>query len=403
MPELAARKRDGGRRELIVRWVIADGGGRSRVTHRRRTRHRTKPRQNRRVACPGLVDSTSNRPAAPRRESHLASHSSINCYANLDDELSSYRERYARAEEIRTRLHELSRRERERADLLELARFRTNELERAGLVAGEDEALAQERTVLANASKLASAALETEQALCMSADAARRPIRYRAPRRAWSMRLRWIQNLGDALEMIKSARANPEEAARSLHRGAYASKIERDPDAARGNRQPPAGADAAQAQVRRLQSIPRSKRWTDRAPRLASWKESASRKRRSEAAMASAVDEPRRACKQTFPLPAMRRRRPRPQDGSRIKIAWASARWVSSHGLCVLVPDDAGFKHAGIALGPFGIDTIEFHLSPNVGQPAMPLLLRIGVGGEPSRVMLCAQAARVHNAAASPP
>src|SRR5260370_24460541 len=32
MPELATRKRDGGRRELIVRRVIADGGGRSRVT-----------------------------------------------------------------------------------------------------------------------------------------------------------------------------------------------------------------------------------------------------------------------------------------------------------------------------------------------------------------------------------
>ena len=33
------------------------------------------------------------------------------------------------------------------------------------------------------------------------------------------------------------------------------------------------------------------------------------------------------------------------------------------------------------------IDTVEFHLSPNVGQPAMPLL-RIASGGELSRVML---------------
>ena len=43
--------------------------------------------------------------------------------------------------------------------------------------------------------------------------------------------------------------------------------------------------------------------------------------------------------------------------------------------------------HDGVALGPFGIDTIEFHLSPNVGQPAMALL-RIASGGELSRVML---------------
>ena len=76
-----------------------------------------------------------------------------------------YRERYARAEEIRSRLHELNRRERERADLLELARFRALELERAALVPGEDEDLARERTVLANAGKLAAAALEAEQAL----------------------------------------------------------------------------------------------------------------------------------------------------------------------------------------------------------------------------------------------
>src|ERR1700683_3855040 len=55
--------------------------------------------------------------------------------------------------------------------------------------------------------------------------------------------------------------------------------------------------------------------------------------------------------------------------------------------LATLGDDEAGFVHGGRALGPFGIHTIEFHLSPNVGQPAMPLL-RIASGGELSRVML---------------
>jgi len=62
-------------------------------------------------------------------------------------------------------MQELSCRERERADLLELARFRVSELERAQLVSGEDEDLGRERTVLANASKLAGTALEAEQLL----------------------------------------------------------------------------------------------------------------------------------------------------------------------------------------------------------------------------------------------
>jgi DNA repair protein RecN (Recombination protein N) len=55
--------------------------------------------------------------------------------------------------------------------------------------------------------------------------------------------------------------------------------------------------------------------------------------------------------------------------------------------LGTLEQDEAGFVHGGFALGPTGIDTIEFHLSPNLGQPAMPLL-RIASGGELSRVML---------------
>src|SRR6202040_4438098 len=55
--------------------------------------------------------------------------------------------------------------------------------------------------------------------------------------------------------------------------------------------------------------------------------------------------------------------------------------------LAALASEDAGFVHGGVALGSVGIDTIEFHLSPNVGQPAMPLL-RIASGGELSRVML---------------
>src|SRR5208283_5000786 len=108
---------------------------------------------------------------------------------------------------------------------LELARFRAVELERAALVAGEDEDLARERTVLANAGKLAAAALDTEQAL-YGADGAAADTVARAEARL-SEAATLDPKLGEALEMIKSARANLEEAARTL--GAYASRIEADP------------------------------------------------------------------------------------------------------------------------------------------------------------------------------
>ena len=220
IPELAERKSDGARRQLVVRRVIAEGGGRSRVTIDGELA--TVQSLGKIGASLVQVYGQHEQHSLLRAESHREI---LDRYANLDEELAEYRERYARAEEIRSRLHELNRRERERADLLELARFRALELERAALVRGEDEELARERTVLANAGKLAAAALEAEQAL-YGADGAATDTVARAEARL-SEAATLDPKLGDALEMIKSARANLEEAARTL--GAYASKIEADP------------------------------------------------------------------------------------------------------------------------------------------------------------------------------
>src|SRR5277367_1609865 len=220
IPELAERKSNGRRQQLVVRRVIAEGGGRSRVMI---------DGELATVQSLGKLGSSlvqvygqHEQHSLLRAESHREI---LDRYANLDDELAAYRERYARAEEIRSRLQELNRRERERADLLELARFRATELERAGLVVGEDEQLSRERTILANAGKLAAAALETEQAL-YGADSAATDTVARAEARLLDAAA-LDPKLGDALEMIKSARANLEEAARTL--AAYASKIEADP------------------------------------------------------------------------------------------------------------------------------------------------------------------------------
>src|SRR5260370_42291668 len=129
MPELAVRKGDGGGRELLVRRVIAEGGGRSRVTIDGELA--TVQSLGKMGASLVQVYGQHEQHSLLRAESHREI---LDRYANLDDELVSYRERYERAEEILSRLHELSRRERERADLLELARFRTTELDPAGPV-----------------------------------------------------------------------------------------------------------------------------------------------------------------------------------------------------------------------------------------------------------------------------
>ena len=376
MPELPANKGDGGRRELIVRRVIAEGGGRSRVTIDGELG--TVQSLGKIGASLVQVYGQHEQHSLLRAESHREI---LDRYANLDDELASYRERYARTEEIQARLQELNRRERERADLLELARFRATELERAGLVAGEDEALSRERTVLSNASKLAAAALEAEQAL-YGADGAATDTVARAEARLIDAAA-LDPKLGDALEMIKSARANLEEAARTL--GAYASKIEADPtrleeidnrlqELTRLKRKYGGSIDTAietlersRAEIGELEGIGESKAQV-------------------EAAMTSALDELTEHAKKLSAI----RRRDSIELGRKMETELKSLGMRSpgfEPRLGTIGADEAGFVHAGTALGPFGIDTVEFHLSPNVGQPAMPLL-RIASGGELSRVML---------------
>ncbi|MGC1398739.1 DNA repair protein RecN [Candidatus Binatus sp.] len=376
MPELAARKGEGGRRELLVRRVIAEGGGRSRVTIDGELA--TVQILGKIGASLVQVYGQHEQHSLLRAESHREI---LDRYANLDDELASYRERYASAEEIQFRLQDLNQRERERANLLELARFRATELERAGLIAGEDEALSRERTVLSNASKLASAALETEQALYGDDGAATDTVSRAEARLVEAAAL--DPKLGDALDMIKSARANLEEAARTL--GAYASKIEADParleeidnrlqELTRLKRKYGGSIDTAietlersRAEISELEGIGESKAQV-------------------EAAMTAALDE---LAAHANKLSSIRRRAA--ADLGRKMEAELKSLGMRSPGfeprLGALGPDEAGFVHSEATLGPFGIDTVEFHLSPNVGQPAMPLL-RIASGGELSRVML---------------
>jgi DNA repair protein RecN (Recombination protein N) len=376
IPELAERKSDGARRQLVVRRVIAEGGGRSRVTIDGELA--TVQSLGKIGASLVQVYGQHEQHSLLRAESHREI---LDRYANLDEVLAAYRERYARAEEIRSRLHELNRRERERADLLELARFRALELERASLVPGEDEDLARQRTVLANAGKLAVAAIDAEQAL-YGADGAAADTVARAEARL-SEAATLDPKLGDALEMIKSARANLEEAARTL--GAYASKIEADPtrleeidnrlqEVTRLKRKYGGSIDAA------LETLERSR------AEIGELEGIGESKAQVEAAMASALDELAAHANKLSSI----RKRAAAELGRKMETELKSLGMRSpgfEPRLATLGDDEADFVHGGIALGPFGIDTIEFHLSPNVGQPAMPLL-RIASGGELSRVML---------------
>src|SRR5579884_3115108 len=198
---------DDGGRELLIRRTVAEAG-RSRVT----INDQMATVQTLARLGAGLVQvyGQHEQQTLLRNENHRQV---LDRHAGLETALADYRAAYDRARELQARLDELARREGERASLLEIARFRVSELERAKLTPGEDAELTRERTMLASAAKLMAAAAEAHQLL--AGDEAAAPAAAKAVARL-AEAAAIDQRLGAVLEMIEAARANLDEAARTL-------------------------------------------------------------------------------------------------------------------------------------------------------------------------------------------
>ncbi len=367
--------RDLGQRELVVRRTIAEGG-RSKVT----IDGEMATVQNLARLGGALVQlyGQHEQQSLLRPESHR---DILDRYAHLEADLSPFREAWQRAIELRDRLNELNRRERERADLLDLARFRISELEKAQLAAGEDDALAAERTILANATRLATAAAEAETMLYGADGAAVDAVAGAESRLADAAEL--DSKLREPLEMIRTARANLEEAARAL--SAYAAKIEADP----------ARLEQVESRIQELNHLKRKYGGS-----LESAIEMLERTR-AEIAELEGVEESKAEAQRELTLclddlaaRAAALTASRTQAAADLKrrmeaelktLGMRSPVFEARLGR--LRAEEAVFVHRDIAMGSDGADTLEFYIAPNLGQPAMPLA-RIASGGELSRVML---------------
>ena len=302
-------------------------------------------------------------------------------YAGLESELAEYGAAYERAAAIRTRLEELSRRERERTDLMELARFKLAELERAAIAPGEDEELAASRAVLGNAAKLAAAANDAHEMLYGAQDAALDLIARAENRLGEASAI--DRKLSEPLELIAAARLSLEEAAHGLR--SYADRIEADP----------ARLEAIETRLMELNRLKRKYGGTletaletlarSRAE-IAELERVEENKGRAEAELGAALEALAALAKK---LSARRHR-----AGAELKRGMETE--LKALGMRSPVFEariescearEAGFVHAGAALGPSGSDTAEFYLSPNLGQPPMALV-KIASGGELSRIML---------------
>jgi len=375
LPEAAEWLNEDNPRELLIRRVIAEGG-RSRVTINDSLA--TVNALARIGTALVQIYGQHEQQSLALRENHQQI---LDRHAGLESDLGAYATAYEHARELRDRVSELERRERERTELLEIARFRAAELERAELVAGEDDELAINRAILANATRLAEAANEAEQSLYGGESAAIDAVGRAIARLAEAAAI--DAKLGNALEMITSAHANLEEAARTL--AAYAARIEADPK-------------RLEEIENRLQELTRLKRKYGGTIEAAI--EALERSRR-EIAELEAVGENRAATEAELARTlgdlserARQLHQKRSHDAAGLKrrmeaelktLGMRSA--IFEPRLMPLAAEGAAFVHDGIALGPTGFDAVEFYLSPNLGQPPLPLA-KVASGGELSRVML---------------
>ncbi len=376
LPEGLERLADADHRELVIRRTIAADGGRSRAwLNGEMATVQTLARLGQNLV---QVYGQHEHQTLLRADNHLEL---LDRHAGLEAAIEHYATAYRAALDSRARATELRERARTRAEQLELARFRIAELERAALEPGEDDRLAAERTVLANAARLGTAAGEAEQMLAGDGAAAVDAVASAEARVAEAAAI--DAKLADALGMIASARVNLQEAAHALRD--YAARIEADP----------ARLEAIEARMAELTRLKRKYGGTlesaletlarSRAE-AAELEKIADSRSAAERALVEALDELARrgaelsARRQSAAL-ELKRRMEAELKTLGIRAPVFEARFSP------LEKSETAFEHNRMTLGPGGADAVEFMLSPNLGQPPMPLA-RIASGGELSRVML---------------
>jgi DNA repair protein RecN (Recombination protein N) len=271
------------------------------------------------------------------------------------------------------------------AERAEMLRAQSEELVRANLVAGEEEALARERSRLAHAERLAGLATGAEQAIYSGEGAAVEVLGRALTGVREAARL--DSTLNPTRMLIEAALAELEEAGSNL--GRYA----------RGLTPDPARLDAVEerlAQLARLRRkyagtveelIRRRDELTGELGRIAGGTDAL-------VELEAAVEAARRAAAEWAGRLSVERRRAardlgRALPGELGALALDAARFTVRFA-----------ETEERALGPEGWDDVEFFLSTNAGEEPRSLA-RVASGGELSRIMLALKtlaAAEAHGA-----
>jgi len=312
-------------------------------------------------------------------------------FAGHTSQLREMDARYSVLRQLWSRLQALTQGKEAAQARRELLRFQADEITRAGLRPGEDEALRQEKLVLVNAEKLAQGVSTGEELLVGGEEA----VTDRLGRLLTRLRelARIDADLEEIVTLVDSSVAQVEEAARSLHK--YGTRVRLNPDRLEE-------VEARLTQLSRLKhkyggsieaALALYEAISQELQQLEGGEETISELRQElEKAAASAW-----ACARE--LSQRRQNAARALEASMRKELAKLGMKGATFG--VRFPDISGdesgepagtpFVHGNRHLHTTGCDQIEFYLSANVGEPPRPLV-QVASGGELSRLMLALKA-----------
>jgi DNA repair protein RecN (Recombination protein N) len=295
------------------------------------------------------------------------------CAGALDD-AGVYRERFAAWQGLQRERDALLAAERERERRTELLEFQRRELEGARLEPGEEEALAAERAILANHERLFST---VEQAYVELEESEGAVLMRLGP---LATRLRDASGidarLRDILEALETAMVHLGEAARGLRD--YRGRIEFDPQR----------LEHIEARLHEIGKLKRKYGGgvADLLSHLAGVRrdldalgQSGARLQDVERALRTSVSD---LLRRAAALSAARKRAAQTLQAA--VLVELGALGMAKAAFEVRIATGAGDE---AALGPHGLDAVEFLISPNPGETVKPLH-KIASGGELSRVML---------------
>lgn len=305
----------------------------------------------------------------PRRHREL-----LDAYAGVGEDARAYRDRFGQWQAVRREREVLLSAERERAQRQDLLEFQRREIEAARLEVGEEEALSAEHAILCNHERLFSAVEQAYRALEESDGAILEGLPAVAARVREAAAI--DQRLRDVLEALEAGGVQLREAARGLRD--YRGRIEFDQGRLDtidgrlheiGKLKRKYGASVGEV----LDHLERVRK------ELASLERSGARLGELDLAL---TEIQRDLAGRAERLSGVRlREAPRLQEAILAEIRELG---MSRAAFEVRVtPAPLGEA----ALGPHGIDEVEFLISPNPGEPPKPLH-KIASGGELSRTML---------------